>query len=346
MRIKIGLIFYLFIIIKSLSAQTEMAKTEVMVLGTFHLNQIKDFKNTMLDSTIAKLDSFKFDAICIENMPGELLYDIRSRNDSTFNDVLDSFGGKRLEYADEAQKNYGIGFLEAQAKTKELLQKSKFSDLDHKLLMHYFIASTDLASATLHYQYINNKSTFKKTAFEIRILEKTEQLIKSKNEIYSLALRLAYNRNLQKLEYIDNFQDESLLVKYYPMIWKEFMDNQELFKNIENLPIYKNMNKLVKQGTDSNDLLDLYLFTNSKEYQTQDFDAQWSIWLKTNFPSGSDRARYSLWEMRNLQITANIMQTVALYPGKRILVIIGASHKSFIEKYLQQIVNIELLKFE
>ena len=83
MRIKIGLIFYLFIIIKSLSAQTEMAKTEVMVLGTFHLNQIKKFKNTMLNNTIAKLDNFKFDAICIENMSGELLYDIRSRNDSS-----------------------------------------------------------------------------------------------------------------------------------------------------------------------------------------------------------------------------------------------------------------------
>jgi pheromone shutdown protein TraB len=84
---------------------------------------------------------------------------------------------------------------------------------------------------------------------------------------------------------------------------------------------------------------------NSKEYQKQDYDAQWKIWLNTNFPSGSDRARYALWEMRNLQISANIMKTAAFYPGKKILVIIGASHKSFIEKYLQQANNIRLLDF-
>ena len=78
----------------------------------------------------------------------------------------------------------------------------------------------------------------------------------------------------------------------------------------------------------------------------QDFEAQWSVWLKTNFPSGSDRARYSLWEMRNLQISANIVKTSSFYPGKSIIVIIGSSHKSFIEKYLRQVPDIELLEFE
>ena len=89
----------------------------------------------------------------------------------------------------------------------------------------------------------------------------------------------------------------------------------------------------------------LYEFLNSEEYMEEDYDAQWKIWFETNFPSKSDMARYSLWEMRNLQISANIMDVVARYPNKRILVIIGSSHKSFLEKYLKQIESVNLLSY-
>jgi len=78
----------------------------------------------------------------------------------------------------------------------------------------------------------------------------------------------------------------------------------------------------------------------------QDFEAQWEIWLKTNFPTGTDKARYYLWEMRNLQIAANIIERCSFYPGKKIIVIIGSSHKSFLEKYLKQISDIEILNFD
>jgi len=85
---------------------------------------------------------------------------------------------------------------------------------------------------------------------------------------------------------------------------------------------------------------------NSREYKKKDFEAQHVIWLNSKFESGTDRARFSLWEMRNLQITANILKTCAFYPGNNIIVIIGASHKSFIEKYMKQIPDIELLEFK
>ncbi len=347
MKLLLRVCFLLVILLKVqiLCAQKELRKTQIMVLGTYHLNQIKEFNSEMLDNLVVKLNDFNFDAICIEKMPGELLYDIESRNDSAFVELLQYFGGDRLEIAKIAQENLGIGFMEAQTKSLELLDNDKLSEVDRSLLIKYFIASTDLASATLHYRYLENKSILGSSEFEEQIQEKLEKLSKSKNEIYSLALRLAYNRNLQKLEYIDNVQDETLLYKYYPNFTQDYVNNQEQFNGISKLPVYNKVNDLVGQGVESNDLLNLYVFQNSKVFQDQDFEAQWSIWLNTNFSSGSDRARYSLWEMRNLQITANILKIASLYPKKRILVIIGASHKSFIEKYLQQIPDIEITDF-
>jgi hypothetical protein len=157
---------------------------------------------------------------------------------------------------------------------------------------------------------------------------------------------LAYQLGLEKLEYIDNFQDEALLLKHFPEFVDDYMANLEQLQNIGELPVYQKTDSIGNKGVLENDLVELYLFLNSKDYQTQDYEAQWEIWQKTHFPSKTDRSRYALWEMRNLQIAANIMQVAAHYPGQRILVIIGASHKLFLEKYLKQVPTLKLLKFE
>ena len=337
----------LFLFSGNLNAQIETEKTKVLILGTHHLNQIKNFQSKMLDNLIIKLDSFKFDAVCIENMPGELLYDIKSRNDSAYINVIESFGGNRLNMAELAQKKLGIGFLEAQQNILGLLEKDTLSDVEHLLLVEYFTTATDIASATLHYQYIQDKSILEKSRLPKQVLKTIDENLNNSDEIYSLALKIANNQMLERIEYIDNFQDEALLLKHFSSFIQDYKSNQELFKDIvNNSPVYIKINELIKRGVEKNDILDLYTFLNSEEYMKQDFEAQWAIWFTTNFPSGSDRARYSLWEMRNLQIAANILETAAFYPGKRILVIIGSSHKSFLEKYLRQVPDIELLGFK
>ena len=51
-----------------------------------------------------------------------------------------------------------------------------------------------------------------------------------------------------------------------------------------------------------------------------------------------------MWEQRNLAIVSNIMKIAATNAGKRILVIIGSAHKSYLEKYLRQIPDVEVLE--
>ena len=324
--------------------QTATDKTQVLILGTYHLNQIKGFQPKMLDNLIIKLDSLEFDAVCIENMPGELLYDIKSRNDSAFIYITEHTARTRLTLADSLQEKLDIGFLESEKRAENLLKKRALSDTERIQLIEYLIAATDIYSATLQYNYVKEKSIVNRSRLGQHTIDKIQQYSKGLNEISSLALRLAYNQNLQKLEYIDNLQDEPFLFKHFPSFEQDFADNQELFKDIGNSPVFLKVNELVTSGLEDKDFLDLILFMNSEEYKKQDFEAQHLIWLNTKFASGSDRARFSLWEMRNLQITANILKTCAFYPGKRIIVIIGASHKSFIEKYLRQVPDIELLE--
>ena len=250
----------LFLFSGNLNAQIETEKTKVLILGTYHLNQIKNFQSKMLDNLIIKLDSFEFDAVCIENMPGELLYDIKSRNDSAYINVIESFGGDRLNMAELAQKKLGIGFLGAQRNILALLKKDTLSDMEHLLLVEYFTTATDIASATLHYQYIQDKSILEKSRLPEQILKTIDEKMNNSNETYSLALKIANNQRLERIESVDNLQDEALLYKHFSGFIQDYKNNQELFKDIVNRPVFIKINELLKRGVEKNDLLDLYTF--------------------------------------------------------------------------------------
>ncbi|WP_408030275.1 DUF5694 domain-containing protein [Tenacibaculum xiamenense] len=330
----------------TLVTQAQMKKTEVLILGTQHLHHIKGFEKPMLKNVISKLESYNFDVVCIEKMSGELLNDIVFREDRSFDGITKgSFGHKYLAVADTVQKVKKVTFLEAKRNIEVLKSGKKLSPQERKKLLFNYLAVTDVPSAALQYEYINSDKIFK-TNFEKYIAGLIKEEIASNNEYYSLAGSLAKINNINKLEPIDNFQDEALLLKYYPEFMNDFKNYGGKFKNINMLPVYQKTNELTQEGIKSNDLSNLYEFLNSDEYVKQDYDAQWDVWHKTNFPSGSDRARHSLWEMRNLQITGNIMKVAARNSGKKILVIIGASHKGFLEKYLNQINDVKVLKYE
>lgn len=79
---------------------------------------------------------------------------------------------------------------------------------------------------------------------------------------------------------------------------------------------------------------------NSLEYEVRDMELQWNLWFRTKLQSGLDRSRMALWEVRNLNISSHIRRATALHPGERLLVIVGASHKPFLETYLNQMVDI------
>ncbi|UMB61173.1 hypothetical protein MHL31_02960 [Lutibacter sp. A80] len=72
----------------------QVKKTEVLVFGTAHLSQMQNFEIKMLDKAIDKLDNFEFDVVCIEKMQGQLLYDIKCRNNPVFNGVVNGRWGK------------------------------------------------------------------------------------------------------------------------------------------------------------------------------------------------------------------------------------------------------------
>lgn len=342
--IKKVIIPLLFLCIQAnLFSQNGIKKTEILILGTPHLFQIDQFENSMLDKVKEKLNTHDFEVICIEKMPGQLLYDIASRKDSAFNDMKRM--QRHLKLADSVQAHLGKNFLESKQNITHLLSKNHLTNKDRKNLFYNFIATTNIASAALQYLYLKDETALFVSSFDKEIVQYIEKELASSNEYYSLAVPLAFHKQLNKIEPIDNLQDMALLAKYYPTFEDEMKNNPDFIANVLKAPVFIKSDSLKTQAVKNKDLSELYSYVNSDEFMKEDYNAQWKIWFETNFSSNSDRARYSLWEMRNLQISANILDVVARNPTKNILVIIGASHKYFLEKYLRQIPDIEIINY-
>ena len=91
-------------------------------------------------------------------------------------------------------------------------------------------------------------------------------------------------------------------------------------------------------------MLRYYSFMNSLNYTSTDVAMQWGVWFRTKLASGLDRSRVAQWEVRNLNITSRIREATAFFPGKRMLVIIGAGHKPFLDSYLSQMLDVKLIQ--
>jgi len=323
----------------------QIKKTEVLVFGTAHLAQMNGFENRMLDSVIAKLDEYKFDVICIEKIPGILLYDIKSRDSDTFEGIINGRWGKPyLSIADTVQKVYNMSFLDAQKTVATILKQDSITIKDREALFHNYLANTDIPSAALQYKYLDSIN-YSFSDFDYYLISQIKKEMDTNSEFYSIALPIALHCGNNKIDAINDFQDEALLFDYFPDFANDCQSRLELLSGISELPVYKKMKELTIDGIESKDLSSLFSFLNSDIYKIQDLKGQWEVWFETKFDSGSDRARYSLWEMRNLQITANLLKVIARNSGNKVLVIIGASHVSFIEKYLNQIPDIEMLVY-
>ena len=334
------LICSIFILICTISTNAQkIKKTQVLVLGTIHLEQTKGVQKSFIDRLLDSLTLYNFNVIAIEQMPSELLLDIERRPGPQWKDLLSNYGNT-IKIGKQFQKLYNINYDNAQLIIDSLLTKNELTESDRIKFIKASLCAYDPWTASLQYQLISNKKIVDTTA--VLLLNKYN---KSLNEINLVGVNLAKKMSLNKLYPIDNFQDETILLHDFPEFLNDYQASQDKIKLLLKNPFYDKLDSIKSGDINKGDLFDTYKFLNSGEYMSEDKKGQWDIWLKTNFKSKTDRSRYSLWEMRNLQIAANIMRLVASYPEKKILVIIGSSHKSFIENSLKQMSDVEVLKF-
>jgi len=72
-------------------------------------------------------------------------------------------------------------------------------------------------------------------------------------------------------------------------------------------------------------------------------DSDFGPALEEGSPQQFGRGYVTYWETRNLRMASNIREIVGNDPGKRTLVIVGASHKWYLEAYLDQMHDVRIV---
>jgi hypothetical protein len=91
-------------------------------------------------------------------------------------------------------------------------------------------------------------------------------------------------------------------------------------------------------------VLAMYRADNDPSKARLIFDSDFGAALEEPSPQGYGRGYVGYWETRNLRMAANIREAIQeAAPGSRTLVIVGASHKWYLQAYLNQMHDVRIM---
>jgi hypothetical protein len=322
-------------------------RTRVMVLGSPHLAQESELRSDMLDGLIAALLDFGPDLIAIETQRSDDLAAMRALGDPQHESLVTAFAGPIVEAGAAVRDRLGVSRVEAVHRRNALLDAHREGGTrseDERLdLAAYSLATYDFFTALLHWSYLDSETRTPSSLIPEQVAATLNFWIENENEITSVAIHLARELGHDRLHPVDD-QFSNLI--------QSSAENQTLMADVEKagllaplMAMYQEMveeplAKSIREG----DLMPYYLHLNSPEYQKADLAGQWAVFLDDGVDPVQGRIRIARREVRDLQIATHIRRVTARYPGSRVLVLIGGSHKAFLESYLTALVDIELVQ--
>ena len=86
----------------------------------------------------------------------------------------------------------------------------------------------------------------------------------------------------------------------------------------------------------------MYRYFNDPAEAARTFASDFGAAMADPSPGLFGRHYLAGWEARNLRMAANIREVSATIPGQRLLVLTGASHKGYLDAYLQMMHDVNI----
>ena len=326
-------------------------KTQVLVLATAHLADIFDntFDQVWLSSLLDTLERFDPSIIAVEEVPSHILH-YMEYDEHCYGFFTEMWPRTRIEMGRELQMILGKSRPEAELMADSLLQAygdNTIKPEERITLIKYLIAGYDRVTATLQWRYLpeSYRSSENIEGLPTNIVNYLNRFANSRNEIASIGIALAQRLNHNTIAAVDDHQDADIIIDIFEEFSQKLREH-DAFKMFQDL--YERYRQEEKEMIDAaitkGALYPLFEHWNSPEYLDLTME-QFKVYFQTDFSNKWDRRRMAQREVRDLNIASNVRRLSAYYPGERILVVIGASHKPFLDAYLAQMVDIEIVHF-
>ncbi|WP_141096230.1 DUF5694 domain-containing protein [Lacimicrobium sp. SS2-24] len=318
-------------------ADMQSQPTRVLVLGTEHLNQMEEgsFEASHLSDVLDRLERFEPHFIAIEAINGRTCDEIQ-RYASLYPDVQNYCSD-----TSEALEALGMTRPEAAAAVEHTLDKwpSEPTASDRRHLAMLLFAAGETWSAVLQWSKLEESERIARDGVSETVAAHLSRGLNSKNENNLIGIEIARRLGLETLILMDDHSADYIylkspdsLLKTVQSVWKTEHPNQEKVKS-----------ELEQMLGSPKQMLKRYIYLNSKDYQRYAIENDFG--LATSFPDDDGVARQYVawWQVRGLRMVANVLEGSANYPGARVLVIVGATHKSYFDSYLDQMHDVELV---
>ena len=308
-------------------------RAQVLVLGSVHLNAMpEDFNSAALDGLLDRLAAFRPEIITIEALSGEEC-DLAARHPA-------KYGPDYCAGTVAAKKATGLDVPAATAEVDRTLKgwPAQPTSAQRRHLAALFLAANDRASAYAQWLQLPDAERRVGDGIDAALVEMLGKIQMRNNENYQVGARLAARLGLQRLYAVDNhtgdnhdFTDRPAFGRAIEAAWqagRTELDERE-----------KREQALMRAP----DLLPLYRYVNEPEHLRVLADVNVRAALRANSPEGYPQIWVAGWEIRNLRMAANIRETFRERTGGRVLSIVGASHKPWLDDWLGQLQGVEVV---
>ena len=309
---------------------------QVLVLGSPHLSQFpKKLDPALLEPLLNRLARFKPDVITVEGLSGEeceTLLRFKTRHGTAWDDYCWA--------TDDIEKATGLTVPAATTEFEKTLASwpANPSPAQRRHLAMLFIAANERGSAMVQWLRLPPEERKAGDGLTPAMIEILERKGKPPNETYAVGATLAARLGLERIYQTDDHVADSpdtdpAYGTAIQAAWraKPVPAVQEEYKRREaHLP-------------DSAALLALYRFLNDPK--TQRATIAGDMGRNARWPSAKlyGRQYLSWWENRNLRMAANIRAAFSTKPDARVLVIVGSTHKGYLDAYLNMMQDVRIL---
>ena len=328
----------------ALGIEPQGPKTQVLVLGSTHLSAAPDtFDTKNLDHVLAKLSAFAPKVVAVEYLSGESL-DALERYEGVYPDVANTYGKSIRAARDASGPALSLTIAQAEKEARRLLASLPASPgpAERRKLAATFAAAGEFASAAVQWMQLPEKERRAADGVTEALLPLMEKWTKSRNEALAIGARVAARMKLDRVYAVDDHSADDVVLPIEAAL-QAYMDSDPKFKTLMSDMQASGILDVAARMTSPQAVLEAYRFLNDPETLRKDVSLQWGYFLRLEAPERLGRRRMAEWEARNLRMTANLREAFAHHPGERVLFVVGASHKPYIEAYLNQMHDVEIV---
>lgn len=311
-------------------------RTQVLVLGTVHLSQLpKDLNPESLDPLLDRLAAFKPEIIAIEAIGGEQC-DLAARHPGVY-------GPDYCADTDAAKAATGLDVPAAIAEVNKTLKvwPAQPTAAQRRHLAALFLAANDRPSAYVQWLQLPEAERRGGDGLDDALLAMFEKIATSKNENYQIAARLAARLGLPRVYPVDDHTGDNIDVADVPAFAQSIQKAWAAGR--AELDVREKQEQAL---SNADDLLPLYRYINQPEHLRVLAEVNAAASMRATSAERYPQIWVAGWEIRNLRMVANIQQAFRERPGVRVLSIVGASHKPWLDSWLGQLQGVAIVDAE